>query len=73
MTFVDQSLDLIRAAVKRIGKKPLATRAGISDAILHSVDEGDFSPTARTLRKLENAAAEVMAEADEKSAEVRPA
>lgn len=59
---VDQSLNLIRSAARIVGKKPLATRAGISDAILRFVYEQDYSPTARTLRKLELAAMQVLAE-----------
>jgi ribosome-binding protein aMBF1 (putative translation factor) len=60
MTFVDQSLELVRRAVASVGKKPLAARVKLSDAVLRAVDESDFSPTARTLRKLESAARDVL-------------
>jgi hypothetical protein len=61
---IDQSLNLVRAAVKKIGKKPLAARADVSDGILRNVDREDFSPTARTLRKLERVAVEVLAKTE---------
>lgn len=61
-TLVDKSINLVRAAAKAVGKKPLAARAGIPDGCLRRVNDPDFSPTARTLRKLERAAAEVLAE-----------
>lgn len=59
---VDKSLELVRSAVSVIGKKPLACRAGIPDGCLRRVGDPDFSPTARTLRKLEDAAVKVLAE-----------
>lgn len=62
MTYVDQSLALVRRAVAAIGKKPLAGRVNLSDAILRGVADADFSPTARSLRKLENAARDVLRE-----------
>lgn len=62
MTFIDQSLDLVRRAAKRLGKKPLAARAGVSDASLRTVESPGFSPTARTLRKLETEAARAESE-----------
>lgn len=62
MSFVDQSISLVRRAVGHIGKKPLAMRVKISDASLRRVDQADFSPTARTLRKLEAAARDVLRE-----------
>lgn len=60
-TLIDQSIARIREAVRLIGKKPLADRAGVSDAILHNLADADYSPTARTLRKLERAAGDVLA------------
>lgn len=61
-TLTDQSLALIRNAVRLAGKKPLADRAGVSDALLRHCNDPDFSPTARTMRKLECAAVAVLAE-----------
>lgn len=61
-TLVDQSIRVIRNVAQIIGKKPLADRAGLSDALLRQVNSPDYSPTARTLRKLELAAKEVLAE-----------
>jgi ribosome-binding protein aMBF1 (putative translation factor) len=62
MSFVDQSISLIRQAVGHVGKKPLARRVRVSDASLRRLDHSDFSPTARTLRKLESAARDVLRE-----------
>lgn len=61
-TFVDKSLIVVRKAVTAIGKRPLAALAGVPDGCLRHVDRPEYSPTARTLRKLERAAAKVLAE-----------
>ena len=61
-TLTDRSLTLIRNAVRLVGKKPLASKAGVSDALLRHCESPDFSPTARTMRKLELASISVLAE-----------
>jgi ribosome-binding protein aMBF1 (putative translation factor) len=61
MRLVDQSISIVRAAANRFGKKPLADRVGLSDSILRKVDSKDWSPTANTLRSLEEAASELEA------------
>jgi predicted transcriptional regulator len=59
---IDQSLEIVRAAVRRFKKKPLADRASVSDAILRNVHDHDWDPRSTTLRKLEDAAAALDAE-----------
>lgn len=66
MSMIDHSLDMVRRAAALIGKKPLAARAEVSDALLRDVGEPDFSPNARTLRKLEAAARAVLLEKGER-------
>lgn len=56
MTFIDKSIDLVRGAVKRIGKKPLADKADRPDGVLRNVEHDDWNPTASVLRDLEKAA-----------------
>mgnify|MGYP001545168099 CR=1 FL=1 len=57
MSLIDQSIGTVRNAVSRFKKKPLAARAGVSDAILRNVHDADWNPCAATLRTLEGAAA----------------
>lgn len=61
MGLVDQSIESVRKAAKRFGKKPLAVRQGLSDAILRNVQDANWDPRSGTLRKLEIAAAELEA------------
>lgn len=65
LTLVDQSIALVRRAVAAIGKKPLASRVELSDELLRNVDDPDYSPTVRSLRKLETAARAVLNERGE--------
>lgn len=62
MRLVDQSIAVVRAAARRFGKKPLADRRGLSDAILRNCEDVNWDPRSKTLRKLEAAAAELEAE-----------
>lgn len=59
MSQVAQAIETVRKAVTRFKKKPLADRAGLSDYILRDVHSDNFNPQADTLRKLEDAAADL--------------
>lgn len=63
--FAEQSLGLVRQAVEATSKKHVAAIAGISDAILARLDDPDFSPHLRTLRKLEAAARQVLGQKED--------
>ncbi len=67
MTFIDQSIALVRRAARAVGKKPLADRIGKSDAILRNVENQDWNPTASTLRQLEVEAAKELENGAENS------
>ncbi len=62
MIFVDRAISRVRKGVALVGKKPLAARAGVAHGVLRRVDSDEFSPTADTLRKLENASVVLLAE-----------
>jgi hypothetical protein len=62
MIFVDRAISRVRKAVALAGKKPLAARADVAHGVLRHVESTDFSPTAGTLRKLENASIAILAE-----------
>lgn len=62
MRLVDQSIETVRAAVKRFGKKPLANKAGLTDSIVRNAHDQDWDPRSTTLRSLEVAAAELTKE-----------
>jgi cobalamin biosynthesis Mg chelatase CobN len=70
MSLVDQSLTIVRAAVRRFKKLPLASAAGISDHVLRKVHEPDWDPRSTTLRRLEKAAAELEKEHGPESPDV---
>jgi hypothetical protein len=59
MKLVEQSIAIVRKAAARYGKKPLTDRKGLSDNILRNVDSAQWDPRAKTLRALEEAAAEL--------------